>query len=233
MPSSTCLLYGTIGALAVASGYASMAQVVHEANVTKDDVQWKAPYVIIGILLFLLGLIILSTMMTGGGAQNSLLIMGSFAVIGLSALYDVYKMSTRKPGTSPNMNWLALIAALAVLIIGYCTTASAISPTARILGPMSALIVLIATCFVLPHGRKLREVDGPGYILLTFGLLMGVYLNAQQKQEMTLPKWMTQLQKQLETLSDNVHRNIQKPTQQMDMPPSPMAGVLPPAFASL
>ena len=229
MPSSTCLLYGSIGALAVASGYSSMAQVVYEENVTKDDVQWKAPYVIIGILLFILGLIILSTMLTSGGSQNSFLIMGSFAVIGLSALYDVYKMSRSKPGTS----WLALIAVIAVLIIGYCTTSSATSPPARLLGPTSALIILIATCFVLPRDRKLKEVDGPGYILLTFGLLMGVYLNAQQLQEMTLPKWMTQMKSQLEALSDDLHRNIQKPTHHIDMPPSPMSGVLPPAFASL
>jgi hypothetical protein len=233
MASSTGLLYGTIGALAVASGYSSMAQVIYEADVAKADVQWKAPYVIFGVLLFLVGLLILSTMMTCGTGSNKLLIMGSFAVIGLSALYDVYKMSTRKPGNNDNRNWLPLIAALGVMTIGYCATSGATSSTARLLGPSSALIILLATCFVLPHGRKLGEVDGPGYILLTFGLLMGVYLNVQQQHGMTLPTWMSQLQKQLEILSDNVHRNIMpKSTQQMDMSPS-MTGVLPPAFASL
>lgn len=207
-----------------------MAQVIYEANMEKADVQWKAPYVILGVLLFLLGLIVLCTMMTGAPGANKFLIMGSFAVIGLSALYDVYKMSSRKPGTSTSMSWLALIAALAVLVIGYSTTAGASSSTARLLGPSSALIILLATCFVLPHGRKLREVDGPGYILLTFGLLMGVYLNAQQQQNVTLPNWMMQLQKQLESLSDNLHRNIMP--KQMSQPPT-MAGVLPPAFSSL
>jgi uncharacterized membrane protein HdeD (DUF308 family) len=205
---SSSLIYGTIGALAVCSGYASLSQAVSDASYAKQNVHVGAPTIVVGMLMFLLGLMLLgSVFVAGQDTSCRSVIVASLILIGIGALYDVYRFSK---GRYKSQDWFKILEAAAVLVVGYCLTSNAGSSTAKLLGPFAAVLVIVATGYVLPKAREAGETDSSGYVLLTFGLLFSVYLNSARGVTTATPPWLKALHGQFDHLSHEIQSTVRK-----------------------
>ena len=128
-------LIGSIGALGICTGYAALSRQQHELG---SDKSWAT--IMTTAFTFVIGMVLLgSVLLVHLDTTHKMVIIAALLVIVSGVLSKAIKP---RSSYAPH---ISLMQACSVFLVGYCITAGAQVPALKLLGPLMATFIIVAT----------------------------------------------------------------------------------------